>query len=452
MEIIRNLINYKEKKMTGNMKEKVVIISFTILFILDIAAGTKIWVIPFRWVSLCTIMIIGILALLYYNFEKDRLSVSKISILIWYTTWGFFFVSTILNSINYIPIPLVTMFVLPIFYKCFPENQIDNFFQLLTKSAIYIFTIFVICSLLFRPFIGRAYVGIFTNANYMGQFVTIILVILLANISLSDNEKPKLYKYILLGFVYSFGLLSLSRTAWLTMFVVTVVWFAVQIYIGKKAKLKRLIRISLKIVGAFIITSALIFALGFVLFDESGLSKIGLPQLEADGFELLSDENEITLKSRIMATSYRLEDNIPTDETNIEEYSSGRIHIWKAYIKDLSVLGKATEDRPIIDKTGKQAGNAHSTFFEVSHIGGVIAALGFIIINLWLVIKSLACCYRFNGEKKYVYTLLVSLAVIITGVFAGVYSPIGQMIGVAYFFAFLPLIKNSEKSRNNGEI
>ncbi len=435
---------------------------FILLSLMDIFVGTRLHYIEFRYLYIVSAMSILGLVFIFVDKTSFKKKVPKTAIVFWVVMFGTFLVNTIFASTSFMPVPVLTLFFFPVLYFAFPKEKQGELFELITKAVSIAFTAFIILSLIFRPFIGRPYVGVLTNPNYMGQFVIVVFALLMP--TMSSNKKNKLHNYILIGFAAMFAFMSLSRTTWISCAAVGILWLIHQIVCHKKENLKALFLVVLKLVISTILALSILLVSTAVLFDNvNGLSKLNLPQLEADTFELLEPEANLTWRSRISVFIYRLNSSFLPEEfyeaflgpsdpddpgddidmaTIINDYSSDRIEIWDAYKDAVGFLALSESERPFSENMNSQLPSAHNTFFELSFIGGILTAVCFVVLKIYLLLSAFILAIKNKKDKEYLYALLIIVGVTVTGIFADVYSPAPQLIGFMFYLAIIPIFNH----------
>ncbi len=459
-KVFENVIKRRDMLVSQELRNNIVTSLIVLFCSMDILVGTQLFTIQYRWYYLFTALVIGVFIFVYARLSVFQRKIPKGIVIAWVIMWTWFLVNTVFVQTNFLPVPIISLFLFSALYFLFPKEEEKNFFDLVTKGVSVAFAMCIALSLLLNPFLGRGYTGIFTNTNYMGQFVTIIFAILLASIYKRESTKILLYTYLLLGFSITFTFFSLSRTAWVSCAIIFVVFVIASRYKSNKKSRKNLLKTVGKTVLSTLFAIAILLSSTALLFHEAtGLSRIGMPQIEQDGLLPLEGKPSFTWDARAYSFSYRVLANVlpghivspwyfgePAEgegDTDVGEalnnFSSGRLAKWQIYSENIGVFAKPESERPY-DVDGKSTiRNAHNTFFELAFIGGIITAVLFVVFKLYMLIKAFLLTMKHRENNTYIYSLLIVVAVSMTGIFASVYSPGPQFIGFAMYLAVIPV-------------
>ncbi len=461
-KIYNNILCLKNKIVTKKIYNMVILFAFILITSLAAFIGVELFSVQFRYYYLLTAFVIFIIAFVSLDKNSFRKKVPKSFVIFWLIIWGTYLLNTVFISTNFLPIPVLVLFLFPILYFAVPKEKQANLFSLSTKAVSIMLCFFIISSLLIRPFIGRPYVGVFANANYVGQFLTIIFALLMPTINVGDENKW--FNYILIGFCAAFTFASLSRTSWLACATVGVLWLIYQAYNCKKQDVKKLIQIILKLIISTILAFVILLLSTAAFFDISGISKLGLPQLEADAYKLLDEETDFAWQDRFSSFAYRINSNFlpdefyellvdgdsetdsDTDSENLSEvinsFSSNRIYSWNKYKETVGFIATPESERPYVNDTGGASSDAHNTFFEIAFHGGLLTAIGFVVLKIYLLYKSFFLAVRNKNDKEYLYSLLIVGAMVTTGIFASIYSPTNSLLGFMFYVAIIPIFNH----------
>ncbi len=418
--------------------------------------------VAYRWYYLFTLILIVALVFLYADMDAIKQKPRKIVVVLWMLPWAYFLLNTLLFSSNFLPLPILMLLFFPLLYLVFPKKDEIPFFIAVTQGVSIAFCLFIVLSLLFRPFIGRPYVGILTNANGLGRLVTIIFALLLSFIQFECSGKVKKNFFILIGFACSFAFLSLSRTTWLSCAAVFLAFLFVNLYKSTKQKRKELLCTILHILLSTVLSIAILLGSTAMFFSNTtGLSKLNLPQLPTDAFALLDRDNYIPWNLRFSNFSFRFfgsflpghilyplfgeqlpDDQAPDAGDIINELSTDRIAIWSAYADTVGIFAKTAEERPFVEDIPVRSKNAHNTFFELAFIGGLITAVSFVLLKVYLLLQSAKLSLTQNNKKSYIYSLSIIIAVFFSGIFSSVYSPTDTLMGLMFYLSIIPIFNH----------
>jgi hypothetical protein len=95
-----------------------------------------------------------------------------------------------------------------------------------------------------------------------------------------------------------------------------------------------------------------------------------------------------------------------------DNFTSGRIIIWKDFTKNLSIMGHETEYREIKEETRTyEHANAHNVYLQVGYSAGIAAGAAYLMAVVFIGVKALILFARSVAKKKkYDLELLLSFS------------------------------------------
>lgn len=142
-------------------------------------------------------------------------------------------------------------------------------------------------------------------------------------------------------------------------------------------------------------------------------------------------------------------DKFSKGDGTIEQLSSGRIDIWKYYIKHIGIAGHSRANGDPYIKERHKTAAAHNTYLEISYRSGIIPGVLYGCIAVYAAIWCFA--YLFGKRKPFDKSIiLVVLAVFAFGVMSNLERavyPIEKVHILLYFLALAPMFE-SKKANN----
>lgn len=331
------------------------------------------------------------------------------------------------------------------------------------KDAVKIsFLLMAAISFLFRPYFdGGRYAGIFTNPNTFGLYLYVIFAVYMSdldwNVEIGKNFRKSLPTYVQLALVLFYLSVSQARTAMLAISAVFILWIVLRIYMGKKQKrYMNFVRGLICLVFITVICYPLFYAgvrhipqiVGHpIMFEEDVLYLSNGEKIEDIGDKVLAESDAI---ESVEVTDGNIEDNsiwgriVKSLDSNatLNKISSGRITIYKAYIKKLNIKG---HNRVTLKINGKRVSHAHNNWLQFAYTYGVAGMLFYTVITALSLIRSIRF-YMTNRRRNATYAFLIP------GICAGfvvatltecLFLPFEVFPAFAYWFAFGDLFEKT---------
>jgi hypothetical protein len=348
-------------------------------------------------------------------------------------------------------LPFASLF----FVKLTPQVK-SRLLRNLTNGIILSFWMVVVFCLHHRPhyyWMLYRYGGIFHTVACTGMYLAVVFAAALGKLYglLKDRKNMFLrcyYEFLLIGCIVGFLILTMSRTAFLTITVCTILVLALSAYTYRKG-IKRIIQelslLAVTVVACFPLVFTVVRMIPAVVNepvsysleltdDEWGIN-IGEPiysenymnmerflillfsrfaksdgtagEVEAvvDNTELLAfNSNEIRDVQILNYTDGDRNYEIDTDN----DVSNGRFDIFLSYIKEIGFKGHPGMALNV-DGTDKY-GHAHNSYLQISYNFGIIAGVVFLIICVISLWKSANIAIR-QGRKYNIYFVPFALIV-----------------------------------------
>lgn len=381
----------------------------------------------------------------------------------WFGMCIAFTVSDLLVSKKACGLGIILAFVFTgVFFVWQNHSRKDLLWKALKDAVKISFLLMAVVSFLFRPYFeGGRYAGIFTNPNTFGLYLYVIFAVYMSdldwNVETGKNFKKSLPTYLQLALVIFYLSVSQARTAMLAISAIFLLWIGLRLYMGKKQK--RYIGFVKGLVTLVVISAVCypVFYAGVrnlpelvghpILFDEDVLYLSNGEKIEDIGDKVLAESDEI---ESIELPEKTLEDNsiwgrivksLDSNET-LNKISSGRITIYKAYMKKLNVKG---HQRITLTINNKKVSHAHNNWLQFAYTYGVIGMLFYTVVTILSVIRSVHF-YVTNRRRNATYAFLIPaicVGFVVATLTECLFLPFEVFPAFAYWFAFGDIFENT---------
>ena len=411
----------------------------------------------------------GLIILLTVEKPVNKVKWSIPVALMWFGMGALQLVSSLLVSMEYLPMTLVWLVGFPLlFYVWNSRGDYAKLFREVAVGANLNFLLWVAASVLLYPVTRVQYGGIFGNPNAVGQWITFLFPVV---IFLHYNEKTgKTGKWIYrceLALIYLFCFISQGRTALVAVGFMTLVLLVLRLVSHKDSLLHYL-----KQGALFAVCAAAVCVVFFGVNQFSKLDAIEaftaqfshsseeLDPEELPEDELLDEEEEQNATGKVPSKKdptsvdiYGMMLNFISrvtgaDKTGVslEDYSSGRTGIWISVLKSANFWGHPSSRHIITNRNGDVGSNAHNTVLQFCYENGIFAALLFTVMMVWTGLRLLKRAVRKDNLRGInSYMLLVHCGFYCTSLFASVGFPFLYLIGFLYYLSYAVVIDRGNK-------
>lgn len=338
---------------------------------------------------------------------------------------------------------------------------------------------------------GMLYHTVTVTAEYLTLVIAVALVLFIRrfhaisvnNEHVDKNSKLLLFtamwkEVLLLGSALSYMIFTLSRTGFVAIVAMLIVLLAIYV-IGMRTGMKAIID-SFRIFVFAILSGIILFAttFSFTRIVPALVNEPVCSDIELDGWQVeegtapdderyinldrfiycareklfgISDENgkEQEIEEKELAFENMARDMmLLTDETTtgdveqasegIEQFSNGRIDLFKRYIAAWNLTGHDEMGVPMAD--GELAVHAHNSFLQAIHDFGLIAGLYVVIFGICTLIYGVVVFRKVSGKDMYA---LMTPAIVVGFTAAGMTEwmfHICNPVGWTLFMCVVPLL------------
>lgn len=446
------------KKMAETLKSRLIQFSFFMIMILVYLQHTGISdsilqvlplpsIVRYVFFDLLGCVFMAIIVVCSIKGPLQRMRTNAFLTLIWAGMCVFFLASALITSLDWAGVTLIFAFVFPCLYFVW-NNRGDyaQLFSLFMKGVFPFHILFFIGSMLFSPIGSGQYRGLFTNANSLGQYLTLMFPLFLFEYGSVMHEKrlrTKIKPLIGLGTTVAFILFSASRTAILSNLIVFAVWLIAKFLFEQKENgVQAIIRTVMMRLLPLVLAIALSLPVSFGLIK--GATTVVYTTLSH--FNLLPEEYaylDPTLGNQLDVLARRME----TDGKDADQLSTHRTLIWKAFSSRILPFGH--ERGKIYVHEYGVAGTAHNSIIQIAYDSGMGTVLFYFAINAYTGFRAvLYYLRRRKTDSHALFPLLMMPGYLATSLLASCYAPFAYGVALAYWLVQAPLF---EKKLTSGE-
>lgn len=280
------------------------------------------------------------------------------------------------------------------------NNRMDYavLFDALARGFVFVGILYFFLSLILAAtghfvMIGQRWAGTMENVNSLGFFGVHVFIASLYMILRQSGKYVQVVYSSAAGIGVGFMLLSGSRVSFLDCLVSCA---AVAIYIIVRRK---------TLVSALTKTILFRYCLTVLLFSVLiSTVLLCIPMLNASHDQRVSEGNNSTQSEAPVSITDRL--NVK-NSGGLNSYSSGRIELWKAYVKRLNLIGHDYDKTDWNQIDGGLKIGAHNLFLGVAYRCGVPVALVFVFLEIAAGLLAIMLLFdRKCSNQAYLFFIL----------------------------------------------
>ena len=395
-----------------------------------------------------------------FVYKTKKLHFSKLEIIVVILLlWMFFSVNE-----DVWPIWFLTMFEL-FYHTDYAEKDKEGMIQGLLDGVIIAFFVLQGSAFVFRPFddINYRYCGIYGNCNMNALFYCVVWIAFLIKLYYCRRNHEKRWKTVLCflfsGALLGFMILTISKTAWISAFLVALFYiiFADLVLLKQKA-VKVVLSIAALLLIMGISVPVVYCAVRYIPpvfhhpiwyegeYDEEKVHSfdpwdsekyVSFDEFMDASFNRITPYLELISKKMGLSMSmvYAADEgaSIKQNQEETEKYSSalGRVRIWKYYLQNGNFIGHSSMEGHNIGFENWYVWHTQNMFVQLWYYYGIPSAILFIIALGWTIICSIRKIAKGNDAALICLLYLVLFGAY--GLFECVWYP-GQMILFLAFF------------------
>ena len=427
--------------------------------------------------ALCCVLL-GLMILVTLPRKMEPVKFRPFFSICWFGVGGLMLLSAVRNNFNYLPESLLFLVAYPIIYISWGNGDTTHRFRTLLKLAKITCVIFFVLSFLFIKITTRRYGGIFYNVNNCGSYLALASAcILLELLYEPESTKRNIFNILLYGMCYGMVTLTNSRSGKLALLATAFVGVAMYLLSNDRKNRKK---VFLNLAGCFLASMVMMSCLLYVFQLRQYLP---LPYYNQKTHSFYMTENWIKFFDKSNTPAHRpvkpapgtenpnevyVEFNTePTDpleffdaesfeqfgdsKTNTEgktadQITSGRLSIWKGYVKRLKWLGVPQKETLYLEDYKVEIHTTHMTILEIAYESGIFAGILYLLVNLTSGLLAIGYAWKNRKDPFAAMPLMVILAFGIVSVLGSFNSSFNYVLTLYYYLLLFPLITKGRKT------
>lgn len=300
---------------------------------------------------------------------------------------------------------------------------------------------------LFRPYTsGIRYSGLSANPNVYGIFLITVWTCLITRLDYCIGRSMKIAHCVIigaeLGMASMFLYLTAARTSFLTIALITVIWFifrAVYTRRGNKPLLKYILSISAAAAVSFAISLLLLSTVPNlinkpIVFERDRLftaeySNTGICYASSADTDTDAGQTDIDVSEEPSPISRLF--SVFGEGTTLDNILNGRISIYIDYMNNINFKGHEKYGKKV---NGSYVVNAHNNALQIAYTYGIGAAAVYVLLCLFALIYSVHYYIRYHDKKKNaVFPMLIIISFIISSMTECLLLPMQSLLAFSFF-------------------
>ncbi len=372
----------------------------------------------------------------------------------WFGVGILMFVSGILNNMDYLPEAILFLTAYPVLFICWNNCSRTRIFKLLLWISKISVAVFFVLSLLFAKIVSQRYPGIFNNTNGAAFFLAVGVVCLLIEIMyVKKLNVLTVLDMILLGIGCAMLYYTNSRTGFLALILAA--FGGVVMYLMAhdwKENVKFLLRMGVTVVIAVLLVNNLVYLfqvrtkLNLPYFDS--MKGIFITPAPAPGNPPAAPDAPQDQKYfDISGFRTVMDEKGDSQNKTLDQYSTGRISIWKAYAKDLNWTGHESTPLVYIEAVSKNIGSTHMTILQIAYESGIPAGILYLLLNLGTGFVSIWFAWKNRKERYAVMPLMITLVFGAMSMLSSCGVSLWYMTTLYYYWVQFPILADMPEER-----
>lgn len=377
--------------------------------------------------------------------------------------------SGVRNNVDYLPEAMLFLVAYPIMFICWNNSDRTKIFRLLLRICKISVIIFIVVSFLFAKIKSERYPGIFNNTNGAAYFLAVGVTCQLVELMYAKRFNLKVaFDILLLGMATAMLYYTNSRTGPLGAIVAVVCGLILYMLTHNwKENGKCLVRLGAAVLIALVFASNLVYVfqmrqeLDLPYFDPLKGEFYVVEKKPAANSNTGNKTNNNASDNSEQSEEASAEDKYfdtsgfsavtdkkgTTENKTLDQYSTGRITIWMAYVKDLNWSGHASTPKIYIDWMYKEISSTHMTILQVAYESGILAGIFYFLLNIGTGFVSIWFAWKNRKEQFALMPLMITLVFGVMSMLGSCGVSLWYMTTLYYYLVQFPILADMPEER-----
>ena len=393
-------------------------------------------------------LFLGLMVLFSLKKELKPIKFDGVLTVVWLLIGVLIGISGLRFKLDYLSEAIIFLAAAPVFFVVWGNLDHSRLMARLSLTCKISFVAYLAVSILFFPVSGVRVTSLIFNPNGTAIYLALVFICLLVDVL---NRRKfcmgMVLEVALLGISGALIYYSASRTGLLASLLgagLTVILYLIR-HAGqlRRRLLLNVLPIILSIGIFFPTTIYLMQATAVVQKAVHQVVVMMLPEKENTEAEIPDQEGDKipdiqSLDKYVTEVEHRLD----TDGKSLAQISTGRIDIWKTWLRNLKLFGNGAEERFYIERVGRYYQNAHMTILTIGYRSGIICGLLYLLFNILAGLKSVQFALKNRDSDYALMPFAVTIVFGVISVLTSVNTPFTMMITMYYYFVQTPLMQH----------
>ena len=381
----------------------------------------------------------------------------------WFGAGAFMLIAGFLYNSDNFSDAIMFLILYPLTWFVWCQKPFSEVFRLLSKLCIASFEGFLVISVLFFPMRQARYPGLIDNENEAAAYLSLVFACLLVEVLEPQRYGLRYWKNIaLIGISATLVFYTNSRTGQLACIVVLLVISFLYLYNNRIQRKTSLLRHILPVVVSimlFLPVTVYIFqgvhwASNQIVHSitEQKVSSLSSSEEQADGDAIQGEEQvdedaihdeKQTAEDVVHGVQGFIETNegkTSNDGKNLDQISTGRLSIWKEFVRHIRPFGTDEKVSFYIESRNVYYATAHNTPLEYAVHSGAFCGILYFLFNIFAGMSSLRFAVRESKKKYSLLPIAVTMAFGVCSMLGSLKTPFAYVLATYYFFVQAPLM------------